>query len=84
MKSGFLLDMVINQGTTVFELLTGEDEALLIRGDAFLVLDFLLDGFDQVLVFDIESDGLASQSLDEDLHKRVLSVRIPGMPEHKK
>jgi hypothetical protein len=34
------LDVVVTEGAAVFELLASEDEALLIWGDAFLVLDF--------------------------------------------
>ena len=34
-KGRFLLDVVITQRTTIFELLTGEDKTLLIRGDTY-------------------------------------------------
>jgi hypothetical protein len=37
MESGLLLDVVVGQGATVLELLAGEDQALLVRRDAFLV-----------------------------------------------
>ena len=43
MESRLLLDVIIGKRTTVFELLPSEDETLLIRRDAFLVLDFGLD-----------------------------------------
>jgi hypothetical protein len=42
------LDIVVTQGAAVFELFTGEDEALLIWGDSFLVLDFGLDVLNSV------------------------------------
>ena len=42
-KGRFLLDVVIRKGTAVFQLLAGEDQALLIGWDAFLVLDLSLD-----------------------------------------
>jgi hypothetical protein len=32
-KSGFLLDVVVRQGTTILELLTSENQTLLVRGD---------------------------------------------------
>lgn len=32
-QGGFLLDVVIRQRTTIFQLLAGEDQPLLIRGD---------------------------------------------------
>jgi hypothetical protein len=40
-------------------LLAGEDESLLVRGNAFLVLDFGLHIVDCVAGFDFEGDGLA-------------------------
>ena len=67
-KGGLLLDVVISEGATVLELLSSEDETLLIRRDALLVLDLLLDLLDGVGSFDLKGDGLACQSLDEDLH----------------
>ena len=36
-KSGLLLDVVVREGAAVFELLAGEDQALLVGRDAFLV-----------------------------------------------
>jgi len=68
MESRFLLDVVVGESATVFELLTSEDKTLLIGWDTFLVLDLSLDVVDSVAGFDIESDGLAGESLDEDLH----------------
>jgi hypothetical protein len=40
MESGLLLDVVVRKSSSVLELLTGEDESLLIGRDALLVLDF--------------------------------------------
>ena len=68
MKSGLLLDVVVSQGTAILELLSSEDQTLLIRGDTLLVLDFLLHVFDGVRGFDLEGDGLSGESFDEDLH----------------
>jgi len=67
-KSRLLLNIVVRKGSAVFELLSGEDESLLIRGDTFLVLDLGLDVFNGVRRLNIESDSLASKGLDEDLH----------------
>ncbi len=67
-KGRLLLDVVVSKGTTILELLTSENETLLVRGDALLVLDLLLHGLDGVGRVDIEGDGLASEGLDEDLH----------------
>ncbi len=58
-KGGFLLDVVIAQGATIFQLLSGKDKTLLIRRDSFLILDLRLDIVDGVRWLDIKSDGLA-------------------------
>jgi hypothetical protein len=68
-ESGLLLDVVVGEGSAVFELLSSEDETLLIWGDAFLVLDLGLDVFDGVRGLDIESDGFSGKGLDENLHE---------------
>ena len=67
-EGGFLLDVVVAQSTAILELLASEDEALLVWGDAFLVLDFGLHVFDGIAGLDLEGDGLSSECLDEDLH----------------
>ena len=59
-KSALLLNIIIGQRTSILELLAREDEALLIRGDAFLVLDLRLDVVDGIRGFDLKSDGLPS------------------------
>jgi hypothetical protein len=58
-ESGFLLDVVVAQGTAIFELLSGKDETLLIRGDSLLVLNLGFDVVDGVRWLNIERDGLA-------------------------
>ena len=68
MKGRLLLDVVVRKGTAVLELLAGEDETLLIGGDALLVLDLGLDVVNGVRGLDVEGDGLAGQGLDENLH----------------
>mmetsp|Transcript_3785 Transcript_3785/g.6691 ORF Transcript_3785/g.6691 Transcript_3785/m.6691 type:complete len:265 (-) Transcript_3785:19-813(-) len=67
-EGGFLLDVVVGEGAAVLELLSGEDETLLIRGDALLVLDLGLDVVDGVGGLDVEGDGLSGEGLYEDLH----------------
>ena len=64
-KGGFLLDVVVGQGTAVLQLLTSEDQALLIGRDTFLILDLRLDVIDGVAGLDLQGDGLASQGLDD-------------------
>ena len=67
-KGRFLLDVVVAKGASIFQLFPSKDQPLLIRGDTFLVLDLLLDIFDGITRFDIQSDGLARKGFHKDLH----------------
>ncbi len=42
-ESRLLLDVVVGKSAAILELLAGEDQALLVRGNALLVLDLGLD-----------------------------------------
>jgi hypothetical protein len=59
MQGGFLLDIVVGEGTAILQLLSGEDQALLVGRDALLVLDLGLDIVDGVAGLDLKSDGLS-------------------------
>ena len=76
MESGLLLDVVVRKGSSVFELLTGEDKSLLIGWDALLVLDLSLDVFDGVRWLDLKSDSLSRKGLNEDLHVAMCFVLL--------
>ena len=67
-QGALLLDVVIRKGASVFELLAGKDEALLIWGNALLVLDLRLHVVDGVGRLHLQRNGLAGQRLDENLH----------------
>ncbi len=67
MECGLLLDVVVGEGAAVLQLLTREDQSLLIRGDALLVLDLSLDGLNRVGGLNFQGDGLASEGLNENL-----------------
>ena len=71
MQRRFLLDVVIGQGATVLQLLAGKDQALLVRRDALLVLNLLLNRLDCVARVNVERDGLARQGFDKNLHARA-------------
>ena len=43
MESGLFLDVIVLEGPAVFELLSGEDQTLLIWGNSFFVLDLSPD-----------------------------------------
>ena len=68
MEGGLLLDVVVRKSAAVLKLLTGENETLLIRRDALLVLDLGLDVLDGVGRLDVERNSFARQSLYEYLH----------------
>ena len=59
------MDIVVAQRPPVFELLAGENQALLVGRDAFFVLDLRFDIVDRVAGLDLEGDGLAREGLDE-------------------
>ncbi len=68
MKSGLLLDVVVLEGAAFLELLAGENQALLIRRDAFLILNLRLDVVHAVVWLALKRDVLAGQGSNEDLH----------------
>ena len=78
MKGRFLNDPVVVEGAPVLQLLARKDQALLVRRDALLVLDFLFDVVDGVRRLDVQRDGLARQRLDEDLRARAVLVGSDG------
>ena len=68
MQRALLLTVGVAQRAAVLEHLAREDEALLLRRHALLVLNLGLDVFDRVRRLDVERDFLACQRLYEDLH----------------
>ena len=65
MEGGFLLDVVVGQSAAVLELLASKDQALLVGRNALFVLDLGLDIVDGVRRLHLQSDGLASEGLDD-------------------
>jgi len=68
MESRLLLNIVVAEGSSVFQLLSSEDKSLLIGWDSFLILNLGLDILNGISRLNIKSDGLSSQSLHKDLH----------------
>ncbi len=58
-QGGLLLDVVIGESASIFQLLSSEDQTLLIRGDSLLVLDLGFDIVNGIRWLNIERDGLA-------------------------
>jgi hypothetical protein len=52
-EGGLLLDVIVGEGSTILELLSGKDETLLARRDALLVLDLLLHIVDRIRGVDL-------------------------------
>merc|ERR1719259_249926 len=67
-KGGLLLDVIIREGPSIFKLLASKDETLLIRRDAFFVLNLGLDILNGVRWFNFQSNSFTSEGLDKDLH----------------
>ena len=61
--SGLHSAFLVKQTTSWFATLTYKDEALLVRRNAFLVLDFGLDIVDCIIAFALQCDRLSSQCL---------------------
>ena len=57
-EGGFFLDVVIGQSTSILKLLAGEDQTLLVRRNAFLVLDLALDVVDGIRRLHLKGDRL--------------------------
>ena len=83
MERGLLLDIVVRQRPAVLQLLAREDQPLLVRRDALLVLDLGLDIVNGVRWLDLEGDGLAGERLDKDLHGFFFCELLPGQGAHR-
>ena len=59
-QGGLLLNVVVRERTTILQLLAGEDQTLLVRGNALLVLNLRLDIVDGVAGLHLKGDSLAS------------------------
>ena len=92
-QGGFLLDVVVREGAAIFQLLSSKDQALLIRGNSFLVLDLGLDIVNGVRGLHIQGDGLSCRiqgkervrgwSYQIELRRRVwiFANRVNGMTQ---
>ena len=76
MEGRLLLDVVVREGSAILELLSGEDESLLVRGDTLLVLDLGLDVVDRVRGLDLERDGLAREARVSAAHERAAKASL--------
>lgn len=68
MQRRLLLNVVVGEGTAILELLSGEDQPLLVRGNPFLILDLGFNVVDGVGALHLEGDGLSGEGFHKDLH----------------
>ena len=73
MEGGLLLDVVIGECSTVLKLLAGEDQALLVRRNSFLILNLSLYIVDRIARFDFKGNRLAG-----DYKRRMLAMMCSG------
>jgi len=75
-KARLFLSVVVRKCSSVLQLLSSEYETLLVRRNAFLVLDLGLDVLDCVRRLHFKGDGLTSQGLDkkakDEVERRLL------------
>ncbi|AQQ80316.1 ORF49 [Betabaculovirus altermyunipunctae] len=68
MQRALLLNVIVGEGALVVELLAGEYQALLVRGNALLVHDFLLQRRHSVARLHLHRYRFTRQRLYENLH----------------
>ena len=61
MQCRLFLNVVVGQRAIVFELFARKDQALLVGGDTFLVLNFLLNVIYGIAAFYIQRDGFSGE-----------------------
>jgi len=67
-KGRLLLNIIVTESAPILKLLSGKDQALLIRRNAFFVLDLGLDVVNSIRGFHLKGDCFSSEGLHEDLH----------------
>ena len=71
MKSRLLLNVIVRQRTTILQLRASENQALLVRRNALLILNLGLDSLNRITALHIQRNGLARKRLHEDLHSTL-------------
>ena len=74
MERTLLLDVIVTEGPPILQLLSSEDETLLVWGDSLLVLDLRLDVVDGITRLHFERDCFSGECFDEDLHGTLQCV----------
>merc|ERR1712013_323727 len=69
MQSRLFLSVIVAQRTPILQLLSRENEALLLGRNALLVLNLGLHVLDRIIRLHVERDRPSREGLDEDLHR---------------
>jgi hypothetical protein len=69
---------VVREGSAILELLTSEDQSLLVGGDTLLILDFGLDIVDGVGRLHLEGDSLTREAVALSAPCTSLSLLLSG------
>ena len=64
-----ILNVVVGKSAVILELLALEDKALLVHGNALLVLNLLFNSFNGVQGVDVKNHRLVFKSPSENLHR---------------
>lgn len=62
MEGALLLNIVVRKSATIFQLLSGKNQALLVWRDTLLILDFSFHVINRVRRLDFERDRLSSEA----------------------
>jgi len=63
-----LLNVIVGNGITIFQLLSCINQVLVVGRNTFLVVDLVLDAFDRVFGLYFKRNRLSSQGLDKELN----------------
>ena len=72
MKSGLLLNVVVEEVSAILQHLLHKNEFLLVGREPLLILNLGFNAFGAVRRLHIKSDGLAREGLDENLHGQCI------------
>jgi len=71
MQGRFLLNVPVGEGSVVFQLLSSENQSLLLGEIPFLVLDFCFDNMDGVIWLEVQGNRVSGEGLDENTYGTV-------------
>jgi hypothetical protein len=67
-QGAFFLDIVITHRSSIFQLLSGKDQSLLLNGHPNVFADDTFGSFNGCVTLNANIDSFSRESLDKDLH----------------